>query len=124
MYQEYRDVNAIASLAPLIDRAAVNGDPAAISILQQAVQELVKATLIVKSKLFPVEEPVTVVTIGSVWQGKAGIRKQFIAQLQQDAPEITLVEPSGEPAYGAGLLALESLGKEICSTLRNSDRQT
>uniref|UniRef100_A0ACD5GS13 N-acetylglucosamine kinase n=1 Tax=Desertifilum tharense IPPAS B-1220 TaxID=1781255 RepID=A0ACD5GS13_9CYAN len=112
LYQNYQDPSAIAALAPLIDLAAINGDAIAISILQAAIQDFFKATLIVKAQLFSLEKVVSVVTIGSVWQGKAGIRQQFIAQLQQQTPSIQVVEPCHEAAYGAGLLALASLGKK------------
>ncbi|NES97718.1 MAG: ATPase [Desertifilum sp. SIO1I2] len=124
MYQKYQEPSAIAALAPLVDRAAINGDAIAISIIKAAVQDFVKATLRVKTQLFCLEEHVFVVTIGSVWQGKAGMRKQFIAQLQQQAPQIQVVAPYREAAYGAGLLALASLGKKCDRSLRNCPDST
>jgi len=70
----YRGGNADASLAsriaPLVDRAAEEGDDQAIRILQQAARELSLMTLAVSRRLGLDEDKYTVGCIGSVFKSK------------------------------------------------------
>lgn len=54
-------------MAPIVDRAASEGDEVANTIIEQAVKELVKATSIVIDAIFSPAEVYEVVTTGSVW---------------------------------------------------------
>ncbi|WP_013323772.1 N-acetylglucosamine kinase [Gloeothece verrucosa] len=108
IYQKEWGVSEIASLAPLIDQVAVAGDLAAQKILEQTVNELVEGTKIVKKTLFSESEIIEIVTSGSVWQSQYPIRARFQALLEQHSPQIRVIQPRHEPAYGAALLALQT----------------
>jgi N-acetylglucosamine kinase-like BadF-type ATPase len=113
-------VKEIAALAIVVDNAAAEGDEVANWIIDDAVQELVKATSTVINALTPMEnEGFEVVTVGSVWGGKSKMRcqgqlsmmvSQFIKSLNLDYPKVRIIYPRFEPAYGAGLLALRAIG--------------
>ncbi|MBD2238767.1 hypothetical protein H6G35_19460 [Aulosira sp. FACHB-113] len=48
-------------------------------------------------------------TTGSVWQGKSKMHEKYTASLVQQFPKVKVIFPKHEPAYGAGLLALQRL---------------
>ena len=111
IYQQGWNVKDIAALAPIVDQAAASGDRVAISIIEDAVKELVQATQVVIDAIFSPAEVVEVVTIGSVWHGLSLIRERFNASLVARKPLANVILPRYEPVYGAGLLALQSLVK-------------
>ncbi|MBW4575015.1 MAG: ATPase [Aphanothece sp. CMT-3BRIN-NPC111] len=110
VYQRGWGVKEIAALAPIVDRAALEGDQVANSIIEQAVRELVKATQVVIDDLFSRTEKVEIVTTGSVWQSLSKLRDKFADGIISIAPLAKVIYPRYEPAYGAGLLALNTLG--------------
>jgi len=101
IYRRGWGVKEIAALAPVVDNVALGGDEVANLIIEQAVQELVKATSVVIDTIFDGE--VEVVITGSVWQSK-GIRERFIDCMGNFG--VKVISPRYEPAIGAGLLAL------------------
>ena len=105
VYRSGWGVKEIAALAPLVDRAATLGDRAAQSIIEAAVAELVAGTQVVRT-LFDSQE-VEVATVGSVWQ-MSGFRESF-TEAMRSLPATKVITPRHEPAYGAGLLALDTL---------------
>ncbi len=109
IYRRAWGVRDIAGLAPIVDRAAALGDEVAISIVEDAVKELVQATQVVIDALFSPSEEFEVVTTGSVWHGLSKIRERFAASLVKRSPFVKVITPRHEPAYGAGLLALNTL---------------
>lgn len=109
IYQQGWTVKEIAALAPIVDRAAASGDEVALTIIEDAVKELVQATQVVIDSIFSPTEVVEVVTTGSVWQGNSLIREKFEASLVKRSPGAKVIFPRYEPAYGAALLALNSL---------------
>jgi N-acetylglucosamine kinase-like BadF-type ATPase len=109
IYQQGWGVKEIAALAPLVDEAAASGDEVAMSIIEDAVKELVKATTSTSDVLFSSSEGFEVVTTGSVWRGLSKIRDKFEASLVRQKPEAKVIFPRYEPAYGASLLALNTL---------------
>lgn len=109
VYQRGWGVKDIAALAPIVDRAAASGDEVAKTIIEQAAQELVLATQVVIDALFSRHEDFEVVTTGSVWRGKSLLRDKFTTQIVTLAPLAKVIFPRHEPAYGAGLLALNTL---------------
>lgn len=111
IYQRGWGVKEIAALAPVVDRAASSGDGVANAIIDGAVKELVLATSIVIDAIFSPMEVFEVVTAGSVWQGSSKIREKFEASIVTKAPEAKVIVPRYEPAYGAGLLALNTFTK-------------
>ncbi|OCQ94110.1 ATPase [Nostoc sp. MBR 210] len=109
IYRRGWGVKEIASLAPIIDLAAASGDELANNIIDDAVQELVKATSTVIESIFSPNVALEIVTTGSVWQGKSQIHERFTTAIVNQFPQVKVIFPRYEPAYGAGFLALQSL---------------
>ncbi|MEW6494494.1 MAG: BadF/BadG/BcrA/BcrD ATPase family protein [Cyanobacteriota bacterium] len=112
IYQQGWSVKDIAALAPIIAQEAVWGDEVSLSIIEDAVKELVQATQVVINTLFSPSEIFEVVTTGSVWSNVGLMREKFAASLVQQKPLVKVVFPRHEPAYGAGLLALDTLNRK------------
>ncbi|MEH2310118.1 MAG: BadF/BadG/BcrA/BcrD ATPase family protein [Nostoc sp.] len=108
IYRQGWEVKQIAALAPIVDFAAASGDIVANTIIDDAVKELVKATSTVIDAIFTANSVLEVVTTGSVWQGKCNIHERFAASIVKKFPEVKVIFPRYEPAYGAGLLALQT----------------
>ncbi|MBN4003661.1 N-acetylglucosamine kinase [Nostoc sp. LPT] len=108
IYRREWGVKQIAALAPIVDFAAASGDIVANIIIDNAVKELVKATSTVIDAIFTADSVLEVVTTGSVWQGKCKIHERFAASIIKKFPEVKVIFPRYEPAYGAGLLALQT----------------
>jgi N-acetylglucosamine kinase-like BadF-type ATPase len=110
-------VKEIAALAIIVDNAVAEGDEIANQIIDEAVQELVKATSAVIDALkFSPSSQVSkqeshdifeIVTVGSVWLSKSKIREKFIDSLTIMYRNARIIEPKFEPAYGAALLGLK-----------------
>ncbi len=112
IYQQGWSVKEIAALAPIIAQEAVSGDEVSLSIIEDAVKELVQATQVVIDTLFSPTEIVEVVTAGSVWRNAKLMQEKFAIYLAQKKPLVQVILPRHEPAYGAGLLALDTLSKD------------
>ncbi|MEH2183274.1 N-acetylglucosamine kinase [Nostoc sp.] len=108
VYRREWGVKQIAALAPIVDFAAASGDIVANIIIDDAIKELVKATSTVIDAIFSVDSVLEVVTTGSVWRGKCKIHERFAASIVKKFPEVKVIFPRYEPAYGAGLLALQT----------------
>ncbi|MFM7405190.1 MAG: N-acetylglucosamine kinase [Cuspidothrix sp.] len=122
IYRKGWGVKEIAALAPVVDQSASEGDNIANRIIDEAVRELVIATATVIDNIFDCQQVVEVVTTGSIWLGKCGLRERFINSLIHKYPLVNVIYPRYEPAYGAGLLALKALGLgDNYSTLRNNE---
>ena len=112
IYQQGWSVQEIAALAPIIAQEAVSGDEVSLCIIEDAVKELVQATQVVIDTLFSPTEVIEVVTTGSVWFNVKLMQEKFAVSFTQKKPLVKIVFPRHEPAYGAGLLALETLSRE------------
>jgi N-acetylglucosamine kinase-like BadF-type ATPase len=108
VYRRGWGVKKIAALAPVVDLAAASGDIVANIIIDDAVKELVKATSTVIDAIFTADSVLEVVTTGSVWRGRCNIHERFAASLVKKFPNVNVIFPRYEPAYGAGLLALQT----------------
>ncbi|MCW5315295.1 ATPase [Nostoc sp. KVJ3] len=108
IYRRGWGVKKIAALAPIVDLAAASGDIVANNIIDDAVEELVKATSTVIDAIFNADSVLEVVTTGSVWQGRCKIQERFAASIVKIFPEVKVIFPRHEPAYGAALLALQT----------------
>ncbi|MEH1970844.1 N-acetylglucosamine kinase [Nostoc sp.] len=108
VYRREWGVKQIAALAPIVDFAAASGDIVANIIIDNAVKELVKATSTVIDAIFSADSVLEVVTTGSVWRGRCKIHERFAASLIKKFPNVKVIFPRYEPAYGAGLLALQT----------------
>ncbi len=107
VYRRGWGVREIASLAPVVDNAAVNGDDVAKRIIDEGVRELVAATKVVVEDL--AGDDFEIVTVGSVWGAKSNIREKFIESISAEFGNARVILPRYEPAYGACLLALKQL---------------
>ncbi|MBD2681387.1 MULTISPECIES: N-acetylglucosamine kinase [Nostoc] len=112
IYRRQWGVKQIAALAPIVDLAAASGDEVANNIIDDAVKELVKATSTVIDAIFIPDSIYEVVTTGSVWLSRSKIHERFSASIINKFPFIQVIYPRFEPAYGAALLALQSLVRE------------
>ncbi|MDZ8105913.1 MAG: BadF/BadG/BcrA/BcrD ATPase family protein [Nostoc sp. DedQUE12a] len=112
IYRRQWGVKQIAALAPIVDVAAASGDEVANNIIDDAVKELVKATSTVIDAIFIPDSIYEVVTTGSVWLSRSKIHEKFSASIINKFPFIQVIYPRFEPAYGAALLALQSLARE------------
>ena len=99
----------IAALSPIVSTAADKGDKVAKKIINDAVEELSRATKIVISTLFQPHENFEVVTIGNVWKSMINFRSQFENSIIEVAPAAKIILPRHQPAYGAGILALKAI---------------
>ena len=102
-------VKEIAALAPVVDRSAAEGDRTADAIINSAVAELTLATKTAISALFDRTEEFEIAIIGGVWGSEANCRGRFETAISAIAPSAKVILPRHEPAFGAGLLALNAL---------------
>lgn len=109
VYRRGWGVKEIAGLAPIVDRAAAEGDRVADDIINSAVAELTFSTKIAISALFNPTEEFEIAIVGGVWGGEANCRGRFEAAISAIAPKAKVISPRYEPAFGAGLLALNAL---------------
>jgi N-acetylglucosamine kinase-like BadF-type ATPase len=111
IYRQGGGVKEIAALAPIVDFAAASGDGVANNIIDEAVQDLVKATSTVIDAIF-ISAAFEIVTTGSVWQGRCKIHERFAGCIVAKFPSAKVIFPRNEPAYGAAMFALKSLARE------------
>lgn len=116
VYRRGWGVKEIAALAPLVFKVAAKGDRIAQKIIEGAVSELTLAVKVAISALFHPDESFEIVTMGGVWQGAAHMRGQFAADIGAIAPNATVIWPKSEPAYGAALLALNTLKSPVSNS--------
>ncbi|MEG4588590.1 BadF/BadG/BcrA/BcrD ATPase family protein [Microcoleus sp. MOSTC5] len=109
VYRRGWGIKEIAALAPIVDRVAAEGDRVADRIINSAVAELTFSTKIAISALFNPREEFEIVLVGGVWGGEANCRVRFEAAISAIAPTAKVILPRYEPAFGAGLLALNAL---------------
>lgn len=95
----------MASLAPLVVEAAVDGDLVANELLESAARDHVAAILAVYRKLH-FEDGLTVVATGGLFQNTEILLQRVRVALSQVLPEATLVIPEVDPVVGACYLAL------------------
>ena len=89
----------VARLAPLVDRAALEGDQVAEKILNQAAQELAFLAAAVRSQLWQPGEAVEVAFVGGVFES-ASLRERFRLLVEMEAGS-RCHTPLHGPAEGA-----------------------
>jgi len=109
VYRRGWGVKEIAALAPIVDRAAAEGDRVADGIISGAVAELTFSTKTAISALFNPTEEFEIAIVGGIWGGEANCRGRFESAISAIAPKAQVILPRYEPAFGAALLALNSL---------------
>ncbi|MFN8491354.1 MAG: BadF/BadG/BcrA/BcrD ATPase family protein [Caldilineaceae bacterium] len=114
-----------ASLAPLVAKAAEEGDAVATQLIHQAGQDLAHTVMTLVRKLDFGDQPIPVAPVGGVFTHLAGVRAKFGEVLQEQAPAVQVVDPALPPVLGAVIMALK-LGAEplaqAVATLQRSYR--
>jgi N-acetylglucosamine kinase-like BadF-type ATPase len=97
----------LASLAPLVSRAAADGDPLACAILSQAGKALSQIALAAARSAWPHGPPedLKVATCGGVWQAGPPLLEPFQSAVTNGLPSAMVVRPVLPPVGGALLLA-------------------
>ena len=101
----------IASLAPLVSRAAKDGDEVAAIILKDAAEELALAASAVIEGLNMQDEAFEIAVSGSVFKAGEHLVTSFSKYLRSTAPHAEIIAPRFEPAMGAVFLALQKAGR-------------
>jgi N-acetylglucosamine kinase-like BadF-type ATPase len=100
-----------ATLAPLVDSAAVAGDAVAIEILANAAAQLAMLAASVRSQLWKPGDGVEVAYIGGVFQSRLVLER--FRMLVELADGIRCIAPKRGPAEGALLEAWRSAGIKL-----------
>jgi N-acetylglucosamine kinase len=102
----------VAAHAPLVLRAAAEGDAAAREIVVEAAGELALAATAVIGRLRMDDGPVEVVVSGGLWEGSDLLGAAFAQQLGCAVAGARVIRPRHEAAFGAVLLARQAAGLE------------
>jgi N-acetylglucosamine kinase len=100
----------LASLVPLVERAALRGDDVARNILQQAGYELGELVVAVASRLKMLDDAFSVFPVGGVFEMGRLVLDPLRRSLRRRAPRCVIRPPAFPPEVGAALLALEAVG--------------
>jgi N-acetylmuramic acid 6-phosphate etherase len=110
VYAAERKVADIAALAPLVLAAAAQGDLAALAAVNQGAEGLATAVTAVAHNLGHTQ-PFYLVLGGGLLANNDFYRQVVIQAIQTRLPKARPILPQADAAVGAGLLALETLGK-------------
>lgn len=101
----------VAAYSGLVDRAAAEGDPAALDVLRKAGEELAGYGLAVRGNLFLAHEEALVVRVGGVFES-GFVRDRFDGCLRRHGG-CEPCEPKFDPAAGALIGAYRLAGMAI-----------
>ena len=99
---------AIASIAPLVERAANAGDAVAAEIADRAAYELAAAAASVITRLGMRGEAFPTVLAGGIFRGLPSLIGKVAAHVAEIAPRSDVRQLDAEPALGAVTLALSA----------------
>lgn len=109
VYKNGTEKKDVAAFAPLLEDACRQGDAAALAIQQKAAQQLaLLATACAGALAFG---RARVALAGSVLTKNAALRAALQAALAQQCPTLEPVQPAGDAAHGAALMALQAAEK-------------
>jgi len=117
VYGATMEVPRIAELASIVLDESNRGDPVSQRIVEDAAKELTEAALSVIEKLRMEKGPVEVVICGGAFEYRDILQNSVKTTLQKALPRATLIRPRFDPAVGAVLLGLKSLGVELNDSL-------
>ena len=103
----------VAKLAPMVDTAAIEGDPVAIGILHAAAQELATFVGAIRSQLWTPGDPVEVAYIGGTFQSRSLLERfRTLVELEPGLGAVRLreVQPRGRCWKRTGRLLAVSGG--------------
>jgi N-acetylglucosamine kinase-like BadF-type ATPase len=112
VYSETFTRDGISQLAPLVVRAAEDGDAVASRIVTWAGNELALTALAVIKRLFEPGEQVSVAITGGVFSAGEAILGPFRTTLAEQWPGATPHTPRFPPAVGAVIFAARAAGIE------------
>ncbi len=101
----------VAALAPLVDRAAVEGDAVALQIVNQAAQELAQLAAAVRGQLWKPGEAVEMAYSGGVFESRM-LLERFRILVEMGAGN-KLAPPKHPPQLGALLEAYRLAGIKV-----------
>jgi N-acetylglucosamine kinase-like BadF-type ATPase len=107
IYLEGWTAPEVANLAPVVLKAADEGDEQAMQIVKDAAMELALAARVVIETLEMVHETFEVVLSGGIFKGSPRIVEIIQKELSEVNPQAGVILPRQEPVIGAGLIALE-----------------
>lgn len=113
LYRERWTPGQVAALAPIVSKAAEQGDTAAMGILSGAGEHLAALAVHVLSRLGLAEIEAAVVPVGGLLEAPGPVRETVATGLRQAVRGATLQPARLPPVAGAVLLALEHCGVEI-----------
>jgi N-acetylglucosamine kinase-like BadF-type ATPase len=100
----------LASLVPLVERAALRGDRVARSILHEAADELGALVAAVASRLQMLDDAFSVFPVGGVFEMGRLVLDPLRKALRRRAPRCVIRPPAFPPEIGAALMALQAAG--------------
>ena len=100
----------VASLAPLVIRAARQGDKVALDLLDQGAHHLTQMVCAVADKLHFTGQPYELALVGGLFNAGNVVFSPLSAAIQKQLPGCQIVFAELPPASGAALLALRGLG--------------
>ncbi len=123
VYGMTNSVQDIASIAPLVSKAAEARDEVAVEILKDSARELALCTISVIKGLRMENDKFTVAISGSVFNAGDIIIKPFKEYIASVSMSANIINPMFSPVIGAVLLALQETGvcinKEILYNISN-----
>lgn len=113
LYSPGRNKREIAQLSVLIQDAFTQKDPAAVPIVQKAANDLTELAGAVIKRMKRVSR---LAVSGSVLLKNEDIYKEFVICMKNLYPDIGIIRPLQDAAYGAVLLALKLTQQEVTPT--------
>ncbi|TMJ02504.1 MAG: hypothetical protein E6H01_06560 [Bacillati bacterium ANGP1] len=110
VYGEGGGRTLLASLVPVVARAARRGDRVARGILAEAGRELGALVVAAAGRLEMLEEPFPVFPVGGVFEIGRAVLDPMRAAMRKRARRAVIREPEFPPEIGAALMALEMVG--------------
>lgn len=99
----------VASLAPIVFKAADKGDEAAINILKECANEL--RSMLLAGCRYLETTPYHVVLTGGIWKAGNGLLENFLGEITDD--RFVFIHPALPPVYGGAIEAMSIGGYEI-----------
>jgi N-acetylglucosamine kinase-like BadF-type ATPase len=118
----YRDGwgrNEMGALAPQVAAAALEGDPVAVGIFEEAAGELAELALRVLRALGLERGPARVSATGGVFAAGEAVARPFRRWLALTAPSVVVTSARLSPLGGAALLAMERFSAGPSSAARD-----
>jgi N-acetylglucosamine kinase-like BadF-type ATPase len=115
VYRKGKIKNDIADLALILSEACSKGDRIAIKIEEEAAVDLFNHVKVVVEKLKLQDKETNLVTNGGVINKNSHIRSQFEGLVNKSFPNINVLRPQADAAWGAVLMMLQvAEGRFLC----------